>query len=323
VSWLQEGFGAAITVFYQGIPSLGVAIILLTIAVNILMFPLTLKQTRSMRKMQELQPEIKRLQRELKHDKQALQQATMELYRERKVNPLAGCLPLLLQLPVWWALFGVLRSFAGEQASAHVLEGWRLFTDISQTAGTQLVGFVPPWRDFLWMDLGKNPGGAFADGWLTALPYLLTILIVMGTSYYQMVQTQAKQKKDTPEGEKQPGQAVMKMMPFFFGFISFTLPAGLAVYFAASQIFRIGQQAVIIWLDERREGGKEEGAGLEEGKKRERGGKGLEETAEPERRRRSRSPERRPRMPEAERRPAAPRSMGEGQKARGKKRKRR
>src|SRR5512137_2502167 len=100
---IREGLGAVVSAFYQAIPNLGVGIILLTVAVMMLLFPLTLKQTRSMRAMQELQPELKRLQKEYAGDKPALQQATMDLYKQRGVNPAAGCLPLLLQMPVWFA----------------------------------------------------------------------------------------------------------------------------------------------------------------------------------------------------------------------------
>jgi YidC/Oxa1 family membrane protein insertase len=109
---IREFLGTIIAFFYSLIPNVGVAIILLTIAIGIVMFPLTLKQTRSMKAMQEIQPELKRLQKDLKHDKQALQEATMALYREKGVNPAAGCLPLILQMPVWFALFQVLRQLA-------------------------------------------------------------------------------------------------------------------------------------------------------------------------------------------------------------------
>ena len=96
---IREFLGAVVSFFYGLIPNLGVAIILLTVAVGLVLFPLTLKQTRSMRAMQLLQPELKRLQKEHVGDKPGLQQATLALYKERGVNPAAGCLPLLLQMP--------------------------------------------------------------------------------------------------------------------------------------------------------------------------------------------------------------------------------
>src|SRR4030065_1239697 len=149
---IREGLGAVVSAFYEVVPNLGVAIILLTVAVGLLLFPLTLKQTRSMKAMQEMQPELKRLQKEHAGDKQAMQQATMDLYKSRGVNPAAGGLPMLLQMPTGFALYQVLQSFAGttmETAQRFVIDGWRLWSDIG-TGGEQ----GGPWKDFLWMELG-------------------------------------------------------------------------------------------------------------------------------------------------------------------------
>ncbi len=253
---IQEVLGGILTFFYGVIPNFGIAIILLTVTIGLLLFRLTLKQTRSMKAMQEIQPEIKRLQKELKHDKQAQQAAMMELYKEKGVNPAAGCLPLLMQMPIWFALFSVLRSFASSDVAGRlkwVSSGSELETAIVN--GKTL--------SFLGMDLTKTPsevgfGGtevvdgaeqAFSGDLVTAIPYFITIVLVMATAYYQQKQTMARSNNQNQP--PQPGQAVMKIFPFFFGFISFNMPAGLVVYFAASQIFRIGQQALIISLDEK------------------------------------------------------------------------
>jgi YidC/Oxa1 family membrane protein insertase len=245
---IQEILGGILSFFYGVVPNFGIAIILLTVSIGLLLFRLTLKQTRSMKAMQEIQPEIKRIQRELKQDKQAQQAAMMELYKEKGVNPAAGCLPLLAQMPIWFALFSVLRSFASDNALKWVTEGSRLYRDI--VAGVDL--------SFLGMDMTRTPNavafGETVDGvkstgdLVAAIPYFITIVVVMGTAYYQQKQTMSRNTSSQP----QPGQAVMKIFPFFFGFISFNMPAGLVVYFAASQIFRIGQQALIINLDEKK-----------------------------------------------------------------------
>jgi YidC/Oxa1 family membrane protein insertase len=238
---LQDLLGATLSFFFEMIPNLGVAIVLLTILIGVVLFPLTLKQTRSMKAMQEIQPEIKRIQREFKTDKAAQQQAMMALYKERGVNPAAGCLPLLLQMPVWFALFSVLRTpinYASEGSS------------LARALAT--AGYEPT---FLWMNLSVSPNtsmsvsDAFQGSLVKAIPYLLTIALVVLTAYWQQKQTTAKQPPGQPP---QPGQAVMKIFPFFFGFISFNLPAGLVVYFAASQLFRIGQQSLILGLDAKR-----------------------------------------------------------------------
>ena len=110
---LLDIIGTILAFFYQIIPSYGIAIILLTLAVSLIMFPLTLKQTRSMRAMQDIQPEVKRMQKELKGDREELNKQLMALYQERGVNPAAGCLPLLVQMPIWFALFNVLRTGSG------------------------------------------------------------------------------------------------------------------------------------------------------------------------------------------------------------------
>ena len=88
----------------------GVAIILLTVALRILILPLTLKQTKSMLELQQIQPKIKELQAKYKDDKEKLQEETLKFYSENKVNPFGGCLPAILQMPIFFALFGVLRE---------------------------------------------------------------------------------------------------------------------------------------------------------------------------------------------------------------------
>jgi YidC/Oxa1 family membrane protein insertase len=96
---------------YGVVGNYGIAIILLTILVKVVLLPLTIKQTRSMIAMQKIQPEIKKLQEKYKDDKEKLSQEMMKFYKENKVNPLGGCLPLLLQLPIFFALFSVLRTY--------------------------------------------------------------------------------------------------------------------------------------------------------------------------------------------------------------------
>src|SRR3954452_15664964 len=103
-------FGAILAFFYGIIPNLGVSIILLTILVMLVMFPLTAKQAKSMMAMQRAQPEIKKLQAKYKNDKQKLNEEMMKFYKENSINPLGGCLPLLAQTPVFIALYQTLRQ---------------------------------------------------------------------------------------------------------------------------------------------------------------------------------------------------------------------
>ncbi len=108
---IVAGLNWLLQAFYDLTGNYGVAIILLTVLVKLILLPLTIKQTRSMIAMQKIQPEIKKLQEKYKDDKEKLSQEMMKFYKENKVNPLGGCLPLILQLPIFFALFTVLRKY--------------------------------------------------------------------------------------------------------------------------------------------------------------------------------------------------------------------
>ena len=107
---IREGLGSVLAFFYSVIPNSGVAIILLTVVVRLALFPLTAKQAKSMIAMQRVQPEIKKLQAKYKNDRQKLNEEMMKFYKENEINPLGGCLPLLLQMPVFIALYQTLQD---------------------------------------------------------------------------------------------------------------------------------------------------------------------------------------------------------------------
>jgi len=241
---LLELLGGVLNFFYQIIPNLGIAIILLTLAISLVLFPLTLKQTRSMKAMQEIQPEVKRLQKELKGDKEELNKELMALYQERGVNPAAGCLPMIVQMPIWFGLFSVLRSIKVPEGGTEAYS--KYIGD-----GTEAINTT-----FLGMDLTLSPSSVVPEAIksgdiLTALPYVLLIILIVAAGFYQQIQTTRTNKK--PDGDQsqtaQSMQNAMKIMPFFFGFISWTLTSGLGIYFATSNLFRIAQQALILRMD--------------------------------------------------------------------------
>ena len=107
---LLDGFGFVLAWIYSVIPNYGVAIILLTLAIRLLLLPLGIKQIKSMQNMQALQPKIKDLQKKYKGNKEKLQQEQMRLYKEAGVNPLGGCLPMLLTLPFLFAMYAVIKQ---------------------------------------------------------------------------------------------------------------------------------------------------------------------------------------------------------------------
>jgi len=259
---LLDVLGTTLAFFYGLIPEYGIAIILLTISVSILLFPLTVKQTRSMKGMQEIQPEVKRLQKEYKEDKEELNKQLMELYKEKGVNPAAGCLPMLVQMPIWFALYRVLWQGAGLPEDSELKEvidaaNRALYTvgengepTSTLKAGVDIAADQFESVIFLGMNLLVRPSQAVDLSNIPgSLPYIALILVIIAAGFYQQVQTTRKKPSDSdeqPTSQMAGMQNAMKIMPIVFGFISWNFVAGLGLYFATSNLFRIGQQAIIL-----------------------------------------------------------------------------
>ncbi len=225
---IYNAFGALLAFFYAVVPNEGVAIILLTVAVMLVLFPLTAKSARSMLSMQRLQPEIKKLQAKHKGDRQKLNEEMMKLYQEHKVNPLGGCLPLVVQMPVFIALFHVLRS-----PLSSVPVGSSLFTALKDAK--------PGGLTFLSMDLSVKATDSHAD-LATAVPYYLLVALVVFVGYLQSRQT----ARNTPPGANTQMMMIGKVLPIAFGVFSLYFPAGLVLYFLVSNLWRLGQQELIM-----------------------------------------------------------------------------
>ena len=230
---LQNALGSALAFFYDLIPSYGLAIILLTVAVNLLLFPLTLKQTRSTRAFTAIQPEIRRIQKEYKDRPEEMQKELMRVQREAGATP-GGCLlPLIVQFPIWLALFRVLN------APGHIPAESGLAAAIA--AGN---------NRFLGMDLGKRVSEAVSAGIGTALPYLGMLAVMVASQYIQTWHaTSGQARPDNPQAAA--GQAVSRIMPLFIGIVSYNFPAGLVLYWMTGNIFRLLQQMVIFKIDGR------------------------------------------------------------------------
>ena len=224
--------GFLLSYIYDFISSYGMSIVVLTIIINIIIFPLTLRQTKSTKRMQDAQPELKRLQKQYKDDKEELNKRIAEYYKEKGINPLGCVVPLLVQMPVWFALFRVLREpllFIPREVS--------LYSQLGDNSSVL----------FFNMDL-QIPASEIG-AWIDRAPYIVLILLVVGTALIQQNQLTKKQGKSNNQQQQQM-QMIGKVMPIFFGFISWTLPSGLVVYFLTGNIFRIGQQALIVKLEE-------------------------------------------------------------------------
>ena len=242
---LIAALGSVLAFFYQFLHTLiddgvayGLSIILLTIVIHIVVFPLTLKQTRATRAFTALQPEIKKIQAEYKDDPQEMQKRLMAAQKEAGATP-GGCLlPLLVQMPIWFALFRLLQEPLREDYGL-----------VGTTLGDALGGGG---LTFLGMMLDTTPSSAMSDPGLPgAIPYLIIILIMVATQYIQQWHSTYGQVRDTSQPGAGAQQAVTKIMPLFIGFISWSFPAGLVLYWTTSNLFRLGQQVLIFKIDGR------------------------------------------------------------------------
>ena len=229
------GIGFLLSFVYGYVPSYGASIAILTVIINIIIFPLTLRQTRSTKRMQDVQPELKRLQKKHKDNKEELNKEIAAFYKEKGINPLGYVVPLLVQMPVWFALFRVLR-----EPLLFIPKSESLFLDLENNVNIL----------FFNMDL-QIPASEISN-WIERVPYIIVILMVVATALFQQKQITKKQgKSDNPQAQQM--QMIGKVMPVFFGFISWTLPSGLVIYFLTGNIFRIGQQALIIRIEDKNE----------------------------------------------------------------------
>jgi YidC/Oxa1 family membrane protein insertase len=238
---MYNALGAVLAFIYSLVPNLGVAIILMTLVVMAILYPLTAKQAKSMIAMQRVQPEIKKLQAKYKGDRQKLNEEMMKFYQENKINPLAGCLPLVVQLPIFFALYRVLRDpykhIPKTGSFANLYHAFCSgFSQCGKTVGGKLQLHT---LSFIGIDLQKTATDAHS-GILSAAPYFILVLLVVFSGLLQTRQAQSR----TPAANKQMG-TVMKVLPIFFGLISLQFPAGLVLYFFVSNMFRVGQQEVI------------------------------------------------------------------------------
>ncbi len=203
---ILDGFESILQFWHGVVGSWGGAIILLTFTIRLAILPLTFSSVKSMQKLQVLQPEIKKLQERYKDDKQRMNQEMMKFYQERQVNPLASCLPLLLQIPFFIALFELLRS----KSFKADIEGEESFL------------FIP--------DLAAP---------LTGEPGILAIMIVL------YVATQLIASLITSIGGDKTQQRIMFALPFVFVIFIVNFEAGLIVYWITTNVWTIGQQLVV------------------------------------------------------------------------------
>jgi len=230
--------------------ALGFSIILLTVTIRMLLWPLTTTQLKSTKKMAELKPHLDRIKEQHGHDKVRHQQEVSSLYKEHGVNPLAGCLPLIMQIPVFIALYQVLLKFVN-------LNSIELLANINNRI------YLPTFRlsdipstAFFGLNLSNKP-----DEWAKIGIFILIIPILTGV--FQFIQskmlvaeqkTKAIVKKDTKEPKKEGMEDTMAsmqsqmsfLMPLMIAFFSYGFPVGLSLYWNTFTIIGIVQQYKIM-----------------------------------------------------------------------------
>lgn len=254
VAWFQailDAFGWVLARFYDVVPNYGVAIILLTVVIRVLLLPLGIKQIRSMQATAVMQPKMKAIQQKYKHDRQRQQEEMMKLYKEYGYNPLSGCFPLLAQLPVLIALFAVLQFPKG---LTHIPTDSKLFVAISHQdthfLGANLVCSAVQSGNPA-VAAPAAPAGIKLDtetldcgrGAASRIPYYLFALLMVGTTYFQQRQIQ---RSSPAAAQNTQQQTIMRIMPLLFGVWGFIFPAGLVVYWTTTNAIQIGQQYVLI-----------------------------------------------------------------------------
>jgi YidC/Oxa1 family membrane protein insertase len=219
LSWLEAIMKFFLNVFYKLVPNYGIAIILVTILVKALLFPLTKNGSVSAARMQELQPKIQELQAKYKSNPQKLNQEMAEFYKREGYNPMSGCLPLLIQFPIFIAMYNLFNNHF-DLRGALFIPGW--IPDLSQP---EAILRFPELNLLIWK----------IDA-IRALPIIYLISQLLYGKY-----------TTTTSAGQSAGQMKFMMygMPIVFFFILYNTPAGLLVYWIVSNLLSIGQQVVI------------------------------------------------------------------------------
>ena len=244
-----EVMAKLIAAAYAVVPNYTIAIAFLTLVVMLVTAPLTVKSTRSMTAMQKLAPEMKKLQQKYKGDRQRLNEEMMALYKEHGVNPAGGCLPLLLQFPIFIVLYDVIRGLTNTVTRGHMIASAHQICRAAICADPRYINTNTKLYVNLRANSGKMPsfGIDLASKVLghhsvvAALPYALLIAIAIGLQYLQM---RLLNNRNPGAAQANPQAMMMqRYMPLIFAVIYINIPAAVNIYFIASNLCRIGLQS--------------------------------------------------------------------------------
>nr|WP_218902799.1 membrane protein insertase YidC [Streptomonospora nanhaiensis] len=216
----------------------GLSIVLLTVLMRLIMVPLFVKQMQTQRKIQEMQPQLLKVRERYKNDKQRLQQEQMKLYQESGTNPLMGCLPLLLQMPVFFALFSVLRSVAQGQAQ------YGFTPELVVSAQNAAIFHAPLAAQFL---MSEQEFASYNADPLLARVVIAIACIIMGTTTFLTMRQSMKRSAGTlaPDNPMAQSQRIMMYLAPAFGLFGLGMPIGVLIYWVTSNVWTMGQQHFI------------------------------------------------------------------------------
>ncbi|HZQ30076.1 MAG TPA: YidC/Oxa1 family membrane protein insertase [Patescibacteria group bacterium] len=220
---------------------LGISIILLTILIRLILYPVITSQLRASKKMQELGPRLSEIKDKYKGNSAMISQETMKLYKDNGINPAAGCLPVIVQLPVIWILYSVLQNIVKNQAL--------VTAEINRVVQVSILKLNGPLdQSFFLLPLGKTPAQLFHP----SFPAAMVLLVPLATGFFQYIQSKMMFPKPVQNAVKKSddfssifASQSTYIFPIMIGFFSYSFPIGLSLYWNTFTIFGIVQQHLI------------------------------------------------------------------------------
>ncbi|MDI1289348.1 MAG: membrane protein insertase YidC [bacterium] len=257
LDWLKDGVSWILVQFHQLLTLIGMnpdsgwtwtfSIVGLVIVIRILLIPLFVKQIKSQRNLQLIQPQMKEIQKKYAGDREKQSQEMMKLYRETGTNPLASCLPIILQAPIFFALFGVLQSVAmyNPDDPTYTAQGvfrWDRYSDLLASAHDASIFGVPLYATFMHADQVANDGFNPINTRI-----LCIILIVLMTTTTFLTQRQLIVKNSAPDNPMVKQQKILLyVFPLIFAVSGINFPVGVLIYWFTTNLWSMGQQFYVI-----------------------------------------------------------------------------
>ncbi|MBB4935420.1 YidC/Oxa1 family membrane protein insertase [Lipingzhangella halophila] len=244
LDWLYNIVGWVLLRIHSGLTFLGLdpdsgwawglSIVALTVLMRLIMVPLFVKQMHTQRKMQEMQPQMMKVRERYKNDKQRQQQEMMKLYQESGTNPVMGCLPLLLQMPVFFALFNVLRNVAEGRARYGFTE------DLVASAQNAQIFHAPLAAQFT--SSAEELARYNADPVMARVVIAIACVTMGATTFLTMRQSIRRSTAQMPDNPMMQTQKIMMYLAPAFGLFGLAMPIGVLIYWVSSNVWTMGQQ---------------------------------------------------------------------------------